>query len=170
MTSGRPHWWPAYVGIGSNLQEPRQQVMRAFEALARIPDSRLIKTSRLYRSPPMDGSDQPDYINAVAALLTRLDALTLLHQLQAIEKNQGRARQAKRWGPRSLDLDLLVFGEQEICNDELIVPHPGMAKRSFVLLPLADIAPHLQVPGLALVRALADKLPASDSVDTVTVD
>jgi 2-amino-4-hydroxy-6-hydroxymethyldihydropteridine diphosphokinase len=167
MSANRPHWWPAYVGIGSNLEEPRRQVASAIEALSNLPDTRLIRTSRLYRSPPMDGSEPPDYINAVAALLTQLDALTLLRALQAIEKQHGRAPGACRWAARTLDLDLLVFGDQEICNDELTVPHPGIAKRCFVLLPLCEIAPQLRIPGLASATELLRELPAGAALETV---
>jgi 2-amino-4-hydroxy-6-hydroxymethyldihydropteridine diphosphokinase len=167
MNDGRAHWWPVYVGIGSNLNEPRQQVRSAIDALAKLPDSQLIRASRLYRSPPMDGSEQPDYFNAVAALVTKLDARAFLHALQAIEKRHGRVRGGARWAARTLDLDLLVFGDQEICNDELTVPHPGIAKRSFVLLPLCEIAPQLRIPGLSNARQVLRELSAGASVDTV---
>jgi 2-amino-4-hydroxy-6-hydroxymethyldihydropteridine diphosphokinase len=167
MNGGGAHWWPVYVGIGSNLNEPRQQVRSAIDALAKLPDSQLIRASRLYRSPPMDGSEQPDYFNAVAALVTKLDARAFLHALQAIEKRQGRVRGGDRWAARTLDLDLLVFGDQEICNDELTVPHPGIAKRSFVLLPLCEIAPQLRIPGLSNARQVLRELSAGASVDTV---
>jgi 2-amino-4-hydroxy-6-hydroxymethyldihydropteridine diphosphokinase len=167
MTAGRTHWWPAYVGIGSNLDDPRKQVRSAIEALADLPDSRLIRTSRLYRSPPMDGSEQPDYINAVVALLTQLDAFALLHALQGIEQRHGRRRVGQRWAARTLDLDLLVFGDRKICNDELTVPHPGIATRGFVLKPLCEIAPLLRIPGLSLATEVLHGLPASASVDAV---
>ena len=170
MRPARPHWRPAYVGIGSNLNDPRRQVRSALNALANLSSSRLVSSSRLYRSKPLDGTDQPDYLNAVAALLTQRDALTFLHELQSIEKQHGRERSAVRWAPRSLDLDLLVFGELEICNDELIVPHPGMAERSFVLLPLCEIAPHLKVPGRATVREMLQQLRADGSVMAVAVE
>ncbi len=167
MKGGRAHWWPAYVGIGSNLNEPRRQVRSAVEALAKLPDSRLIRTSRLYRSAPMDGSEQPDYINAVAALLTQLDAPAFLQALKAIETRHGRVRGGSRWAARTLDLDLLVFGDQEICNDELTVPHPGIAKRSFVLLPLCEITPLLRIPRLSLAMQALHALATGASVKAV---
>jgi 2-amino-4-hydroxy-6-hydroxymethyldihydropteridine diphosphokinase len=165
MTVARPHWRPAYVGVGSNLDDPPRQVRNAFDALGRIPDTQLVRVSSLYRSAPMDGSAQPDYINAVAALLTQLEATAFFRALQAIEIQQGRKRPAKRWAARPLDLDLLVFGEQEICNDDLTVPHAGIAERRFVLKPLCEIAPQLRVPGHGLVQGMLDDLPAGAAVE-----
>jgi 2-amino-4-hydroxy-6-hydroxymethyldihydropteridine diphosphokinase len=170
MSTARPHWWPAYVGIGSNLDDPRRQVRSAFEALARVSNSRLVGSSRLYSSPPMDASEQPDYLNAVASLLTQHDAVTFLHELQAIEQQHGRQRTSVRWAPRTLDLDQLVFGDLEICNDELSVPHPGIGSRAFVLIPLCDIAPHLQVPGMGSVQQLLRRLPDPTSMLSMVDD
>jgi 2-amino-4-hydroxy-6-hydroxymethyldihydropteridine diphosphokinase len=150
-----PRWRPAYVGIGSNLDSPRDQVARAVEALGQLPDTLLWQTSPLYGSAPLDGSEQPDFINAVAALLTQLDAHSLFTSLRQIEAAQGRARDAQQWGPRTLDLDLLVFSGESIDQKDLKVPHPGIAERNFVLLPLCDIAPHLRIPGLGSVSGLA---------------
>ena len=149
-----PRWRPAYVGIGSNLDSPRDQVEQAIAALAAIDKTRLVRTSPLYRSPPLDGSDQPDYVNAVVALLTCLDADSLLQSLQSIEKAQGRSRDGEKWGPRTLDLDLLVYSSASIDEKDLKVPHPGIGERNFVLLPLLDIAPHLRIPGLGSVTGL----------------
>jgi 2-amino-4-hydroxy-6-hydroxymethyldihydropteridine diphosphokinase len=118
----------------------------------------------------MDGSAQPDYINAVASLLTQHDALTFLHQLQAIEQQHGRERTSVRWAPRTLDLDLLVFGDLEICNDELTVPHSGIGSRAFVLIPLCDIAPHVQVPGMGSVHQLLRMLPDDTSMLSMVDD
>lgn len=147
----------AYIGLGSNLADPESQLKRAVEALGRIPQSRLAALSRFYRSRPMGPADQPDYINAVAMLDTRLDALDLLDALQAIELEQGRVRGPQRWGPRTLDLDLLLYGAEIINNERLLVPHPGIADRNFVLYPLADIAPELVMPdGTSLQQMLAD--------------
>ena len=155
MSTGGPRWWPAYVGVGSNLDSPREQVERALAALGAIENTVLVRTSPLYRSAPLDGSEQPDYINAVSALLTRLDAEGLLRSLQDIEKAQGRSRDADQWGPRTLDLDLLVYSSAAIDEKELKVPHPGISERNFVLLPLLDIAPHLCIPGQGSVTGLA---------------
>jgi 2-amino-4-hydroxy-6-hydroxymethyldihydropteridine diphosphokinase len=149
-----PRWRPAYVAIGSNLDSPRDQVERALGALGEIEDTLLVRTSPFYRSAPLDGSDQPDYINAVSALLTRLDAARLLGFLQEIERAQGRSRGAEKWSPRTLDLDLLLYSSASIDEKDLKVPHPGIGERNFVLLPLSDIAPHLIIPGLGSVTGL----------------
>lgn len=150
-----PRWRPAYVGIGSNLDSPRDQVERAVAALGTIDETLLVRTSPLYRSAPLDGSEQPDYVNAVSALLTRLDVGELLEFLREIERAQGRRRDGDKWGPRTLDLDLLVYSGDSIDENDLKVPHPGIAGRNFVLLPLVDIAPHLRIPGLGSVSGLA---------------
>lgn len=142
------HWYPAYVGLGSNLNGPARQLDSAFELLAKIPRSRLVKRSALYRSAPFGGVEQPDFVNAVATMLTQLTAPELLLELQRIEQVRGRERGAVRWGPRVLDLDLLVYSNQEIDEDELTVPHPGIGERIFVLLPLEEVAPGLVIPGL----------------------
>lgn len=142
------HWYPAYVGLGSNLQGPARQLENTFELLNAIPATLLIRRSSLYRSAPFGGIEQPDFVNAVAALLTQLSAMELLQELQRIESLRGRERGDIRWGPRVLDLDLLVYSDQQIAEPRLIVPHPGIGVRNFVLLPLAEIAPELNVPGL----------------------
>jgi 2-amino-4-hydroxy-6-hydroxymethyldihydropteridine diphosphokinase len=142
------HWYPAYVGLGSNLQVPARQLENTFDLLNAIPKTRLIRRSSLYRSAPFGGIEQPDFVNAVAALLTQLSAMDLLKELQRIESLRGRERGDPRWGPRVLDLDLLVYSDQKIAEPSLIVPHPGIGVRNFVLLPLAEIAAELTVPGL----------------------
>jgi len=146
--TNKEHWFPAYVGLGSNLQGPVKQLERTFEELNAIPVTRLIKQSSLYRSEPFGGVEQPDFVNAVAALLTQLSAQDLLRELQRIENERGRERGDVRWGPRILDLDLLVYSDQVIDELDLSVPHPGISERNFVLLPLGEIAPKLTVPGL----------------------
>jgi 2-amino-4-hydroxy-6-hydroxymethyldihydropteridine diphosphokinase len=151
-------WLPAYIGIGSNMDDPQQQVRGAFQALASLPDSRLIARSRLYRTRPFGPVQQGDFINAVAGLLTQLLPGRLLEEIRALEVAQGRRRE-ERWGPRTLDLDLLVFGDQTIKSESLEVPHPGIAERGFVLAPLADIAPTLFVPGVGRVAQLLQSLP-----------
>jgi len=152
--SDPPHWVPVYVGLGSNLQMPARQVDEAFDLLADIPDSRLVGRSALYRSAPLGGIEQPDFVDAVAALLTSLAPAEFLTALQGIEKRQGRERDGARWGPRVLDLDLLVFGGLTIDQPGISVPHPGIAERNFVLLPLGEIAPDLVIPGLGRVADL----------------
>lgn len=159
MTSDnpRPRWRPAYIGIGSNLEAPATQVERALAAIAALPGCKLVSSSSKYLSAPLGPADQPDYINAVVAILTRLNAADLLAELQAIERTQGRTRSGERWGARTLDLDLLVFGSESIDEPGLTVPHPRIAERNFVLLPLAEIAPQLQIPGLGAVAVVAAK-------------
>ncbi|HEX6260058.1 MAG TPA: 2-amino-4-hydroxy-6-hydroxymethyldihydropteridine diphosphokinase, partial [Woeseiaceae bacterium] len=146
MKRHRDCWRPAYVGIGSNLDDPESQVRNAFAALQRLPDSGFARCSPLYRAAPMGPTDQPDFVNAAAGVLTRLDPHALMRELQEIETAQGRQRDTKHWGPRVLDLDLLVMGSLVVDEPGLTIPHPGIAERNFVLLPLADIAPHLPVP------------------------
>jgi 2-amino-4-hydroxy-6-hydroxymethyldihydropteridine diphosphokinase len=145
----------AYIGLGSNLEDPRRQVRTAMAELDALPYTRLLARSSLYRSDPMGPPDQPDYINAVAAVDTLLTPLALLDALMGVERAHGRIRNATRWGPRTLDLDLLVYGEGIISEVRLTVPHPGIAERAFVLLPLLEIAPGLEIPGRGRVAALA---------------
>ncbi|MCB1775283.1 MAG: 2-amino-4-hydroxy-6-hydroxymethyldihydropteridine diphosphokinase [Gammaproteobacteria bacterium] len=145
-----------YLGIGSNLQQPVGQVEAAIDALRRLPSSQLLSVSPLYRSAPMGPAAQPDYVNAVAALSTTLVPETLLDALQAIEAAQGRVR-GERWGPRTLDLDILLYGDHVIDSPRLRVPHPGIAERAFVLVPLGDIAPALQVPGVGPIARLLNR-------------
>ena len=144
----------AYVGIGSNLQDPVAQVKEAFAALSRLPRTRLVRCSSLYRSAPVGFADQPDFVNAVASLETSLKPVELLSQLQAIERNQGRKRSFKN-APRSLDLDLLLVDQMTLDLPHLKVPHPRMHERAFVLEPLLEIAPAIAIPGL---RPVADCL------------
>ncbi|MDH3334126.1 MAG: 2-amino-4-hydroxy-6-hydroxymethyldihydropteridine diphosphokinase [Gammaproteobacteria bacterium] len=153
MTHGL-HRYPAYVGIGSNLQGPARQVENAAALLAAIPGTRLIATSSLYRSAAFGGIEQPDFVNAVAAVLTTLSPADFLGELQAIENRQGRERGEARWGPRVIDLDLLVYSGKKIESAELSLPHPGIGERNFVLLPLVEIAPDLVIPGLGRVASI----------------
>ena len=144
-----------YVGVGSNLDDPLKQVESALGKLAAIPRTRLIRKSSLWRSEPFGGVKQPEFVNAAASLLTRLEPLGLLLELQRIENENGRKRDEVRWGPRILDLDLLVYAGQTIDLPELQVPHPGIAERNFVLLPLKEIAPLISIPGLGLLRSIS---------------
>lgn len=135
-----------YIGLGSNLNNPAQQINRALEALSKLPKSQLQKTSRFYSNPPMGPQDQPDFINAVAALDTELEPLELLECLQKIEQQQGRERNmVQRWGPRTLDLDILLYGNIGLKTENLTIPHPGLNYRDFVLIPLREIAPDLKL-------------------------
>ncbi len=148
------HWFPAYVGLGSNLDEPAARVQEALGALRELPDCCAIKDSPLYGSKPLGPIAQSDFCNAVAGLLTQLTALDLLRALRALELQLGRGPTRERWGPRRIDLDLLVYGDAHMGTDELTVPHPGIVQRNFVLYPLADVAPDLLVPGLGRVDDL----------------
>ncbi len=144
-----------YIGLGSNLAEPLQQLRGALAALAQLPYTALAQTSSFYSSDPLGPADQPRYVNAVAALDTHLEPLQLLDALQAIELTQGRERKDERWGPRTLDLDILVFGNRLLNEPRLQVPHYHMHARPFVLYPLAELAPDLH---LADGRLLSDLL------------
>lgn len=142
----------AYIGLGSNLEEPRTQVERAFDELAGLPRTRVVRRSSLYRTAPIGHAVQPDFINAVAALDTELDARELLGELQAIEARHARRRSFAN-APRTLDLDLLLYGAERIDSPALVVPHPRMHERAFVLQPLLEIAPAAQIPGLGAAAA-----------------
>lgn len=145
-----------YVGLGSNLNNPRVQLRRALRAMSRLPGTDLVTTAPWYRSKPVGPAYQPDYVNTVAALRTVLSPLQLLTALQSIEHRQGRKRIVK-WGPRNLDLDILLFGDKVMRSARLTIPHRRLAERNFVLHPLADIAPNLQLPdGTRIQRLLAN--------------
>lgn len=144
---------PAYVALGANLGDAASTVRAALEALDRLPSTRLVRASGLYRTAPWEASG-PDFINAVAEVATSLDAHGLLHALQALELQAGRERPYRN-APRTLDLDVLLYGEARIDAAELTVPHPRMWERAFVLVPLAEIAPE-RVPAAAL-RGVADQ-------------
>jgi 2-amino-4-hydroxy-6-hydroxymethyldihydropteridine diphosphokinase len=148
--------------LGSNLDDPPAQLRSARTALAGLPATQLVAVSNFYRNPPMGVPDQPDFVNAVAGLLTQLTPQTLLAQLKAIEQAHGRKRTAAdRWGPRPLDLDLLIYGTACIDEQGLSLPHPGIAERNFVLFPLLEIAPGLNIPGCGQVKDLAARLDRS---------
>ena len=158
----------AYIALGSNLDKPRDQLQRALRALDQLPLSALIAHSSAYRSAAIGPGEQPDYLNAVARLETGLDAPTLLHALQSIEDAQGRVR-TQRWGPRTLDLDLLLFGNDRIDTAELTVPHPRMSERDFVLYPLREISDtNLALPDGREIDKLIAQLPASTLERTET--
>ena len=150
----------AYVALGSNLGDSRQQLLDAIDALAILPHSRLLARSRLYRTPPWGMLDQPEFLNAVVALDTSLEPHDLLDALLEIEREAGRERGDERWGPRKLDLDLLHIAGKTISDERLTLPHPHIAERAFVLLPLSELAPDLDIPGQGRV---ADLLRAVDT-------
>uniref|UniRef100_A0A486XSL1 2-amino-4-hydroxy-6-hydroxymethyldihydropteridine pyrophosphokinase n=1 Tax=Rheinheimera sp. BAL341 TaxID=1708203 RepID=A0A486XSL1_9GAMM len=148
-----------YIGLGANLADPVQQLEQAVAALHQLPQSRLVAVSALYGSKPMGPQDQPDYVNAVAAIDTTLPPEQLLDALQQIEQQQGRQRKDKRWGPRTLDLDILLYGNDIINSERLIVPHYGLKQREFVLYPLAEIAPKLSLPDGTVLSCLLAQVP-----------
>lgn len=149
----------AYIGLGANLNQPVQQLQQAIRALQQLPSSELIAVSSLYGSKPMGPQDQPDYVNAVAVLDTTLEAEALLDALQQIEQLHGRQRKAERWGPRTLDLDILLYGTLVINSSRLTVPHYGLHQREFVLYPLYEIAPQLQLPDGTVLSSLLAQVP-----------
>ncbi len=158
-----------YVGLGANLDDPRAQVMQAIDELALLPQSCLLAVSSLYRSDPMLLPDQPktetpaqpDYINAVAKLETALNPHALLDELQALERAHGRQRDGRRWAARPLDLDILLYGNQQLDDERLRVPHTGIAVRNFVLYPLVELAPQkLLIPGVGKLTDLLNRCSA----------
>ncbi|HKE48979.1 MAG TPA: 2-amino-4-hydroxy-6-hydroxymethyldihydropteridine diphosphokinase [Rhodanobacteraceae bacterium] len=157
----------AHIGLGSNLDDPERQVRRAIDALATLPASRLLRASRLYRTAPWGRADQPAFVNAAAKIATRLSPRELLAALLAIERAHGRHRDGTRWGPRVLDLDILLFGTERIDEPGLAIPHPHLVERAFVLLPLADLDADLDVPGQGRVR---DLLARADTQGCVPLD
>ncbi|HED17199.1 MAG TPA: 2-amino-4-hydroxy-6-hydroxymethyldihydropteridine diphosphokinase [Gammaproteobacteria bacterium] len=136
----------AWIGLGSNLENPKRQLAQAVSALGGLNQCRVLDRSRLYLSSPMGPQDQPDFINAVVKLSTRLTAHELLQALQDIEQSQGRQRNGQHWGPRTIDLDILLYGDQMIDSEDLTVPHPGLSHRAFVLYPLWELDADLLVP------------------------
>jgi 2-amino-4-hydroxy-6-hydroxymethyldihydropteridine diphosphokinase len=151
-------WHPAYVGLGSNLEEPARQVGRALKALSGLPETQLCRRSSLYGSRPLAGLAQPDYVNAAAELLTRLEVHPFFDALRTLEIRLGRPVSRERWGPRCIDLDLLLFGELQLTEGALRLPHPGMFTRNFVLYPLAELAPELTIAGHGRVVDLAARV------------
>lgn len=147
----------AAIGVGGNLGDPLMQVSSGLRALGELPDTRVLCRSALYATPPMGPADQPDYINAVALIATRLAPLALLDALQAVENAHQRVRE-RHWGPRTLDLDLLCYGDLVLSHPRLILPHAGIAQRAFVVFPLLEIAPDLALPGLPTLAEMAAAL------------
>jgi 2-amino-4-hydroxy-6-hydroxymethyldihydropteridine diphosphokinase len=143
----------AFVGLGANLGDPAAQLAAALEAIGRVPNTRMVKTSSLYRTAPIGYATQPDFVNAVAQIETELAPADLLRALQAIEADAGRARTFPN-APRTLDLDLLLYDGLTIRERGLEVPHPRMHERAFVLAPLAEIAPDIEIPGQGRASAL----------------
>lgn len=162
-TASEKSWVEVFLGAGSNLEQPRVQLKRALSALQLLPGCKEVCCSPVYLSSPMGPQQQPDYLNAVIRMATWLTPRRLLGELQAIEQAQGRTRE-ERWGPRTLDLDLLLYGDLVLDTVELKIPHPGIAARAFVLYPLRDIAPDLIIPGLGSLAKLISQVDASSLV------
>ncbi len=148
-----------YIGLGSNLAEPIEQLSTAVEALTKLPKVKELSLSSYYKSLPMGPQDQPDYVNAVARIHCVLEPLALLDQLQKIEQEQGRVRKKEQWGPRTLDLDILLFSNKKIHLPRLIIPHYGMKEREFVLYPLHELEPNLILPDGTLLAELIKTVP-----------
>ena len=154
----------SYIGLGSNMDEPERQLQRALAALGAVPDARLGPCSSFYRSAPVGPGGQPDYVNAVARLRSAMTARALLERLLLIERQHGRVRGGPRWGPRILDLDLLLHGDRVVDEDGLTVPHPEIRHRNFVLVPLLEIDPDIEIPGLGR----ADQLLPDSGAGAIT--
>tara|TARA_B110000977_G_scaffold73167_1_gene99007 strand:- start:20191 stop:20691 length:501 start_codon:yes stop_codon:yes gene_type:complete len=154
----------AYIGLGSNLQDPSSQIAIALRELALLPESDLEEHSGLYLSRPMGPPDQPVYVNAVASIKTNLEPEELLNQLQSIENQHGRERLGEHWGPRTLDLDILSYGNKKINSARLTIPHPGVRLREFVLYPLQEIDKNLIIAGVGRVDRLSQKCYANGLV------
>ncbi len=153
----------AYIGLGSNLNNPKQQIKDALIALNTTKDVKVVGLSSLYQSKPVDGSKQPDYINAMCQVNTHLTALELLYVCQDIETKQHRIRE-KKWGARTIDLDIILYGTQVIASKQLMIPHPEMMNRAFVLVPLSELESDLKVPVLGLLSELIDILDTSELI------
>ncbi len=156
-----------FVALGSNLGQPHEQIAAAIKVLQQHPHIQWLEQSAHYLTPPWGDTDQPAFINAVVELATTLDPASLMSELLAIEQRAGRVRE-RHWGPRVLDLDLLAYGQCVFITPHLILPHPGIAERSFVLVPWAEIAADFSVPGLGRVRDLLAKCPGVNAVERLT--
>lgn len=152
----------AYIGLGSNLENPVNQIITALEELDQVPESEVLAKSSFYLSKPLGPQNQPDYINSAAMLDTSLPAYRLLDHLLRIEKNHGRNRGVDRWQARTLDLDLLIYGREQIDENDLVVPHPEISNRNFVLVPLSEITPDLEIPGKGRIEVLLAETGMAD--------
>lgn len=154
------HEVEAYIGLGSNLSGPQAQVSSAMQELNSIPETNVLKVSSLYISKPMGPSDQPDYVNAVAKISTNLSPERLLVELQGIEQSHRRQRNGQRWGPRTLDLDIILFGDIQMDSKTLQIPHYAVTEREFVLIPLQELQADLIIPGKGTLTDLIKQLPS----------
>ena len=151
----------AWLGLGSNLQHPVTQLREALKQLNTLDSVEVMKTSSFYRTAPWGDKFQDDFINAVVQIETSLDAVSLLGEVQLLEDAMGRRRGGRRWGPRIIDIDLLLYGDQQYQSDKLVVPHPHMHKRAFVLMPLAELDDTLEIPGLGAIGQYLEQLDCS---------
>ena len=147
-----------YIGLGSNIEQPDVQLKNAINALDRLTDTKVLKDSGYFKSKPMGPADQPDYINAVVAIETGLNATELLNQCQLIEQQQGRVKK-RHWGERSIDLDILLYAEDQIEQFDLVVPHPGICQRDFVYMPLLKLNPEIEIPGKGMLKNIVASDP-----------
>jgi len=145
-----------YIGLGSNIEQPYLQIKDAIIALDALPETTVVKDSGYFKSRPMGPKDQPDYVNAVVAIETAISAEDLLQHCQCIEKQQRRIK-LRRWGERTIDLDILLYADQQLQTEDLIVPHPGLCLRDFVFLPLLKLDPEITIPGKGLLRVAIEK-------------
>jgi 2-amino-4-hydroxy-6-hydroxymethyldihydropteridine diphosphokinase len=154
----------AWLGLGSNLQQPVAQLREALSRLSAEDRVDILRTSCFYHTPPWGDEQQDDFINAVVQIETSLDPVPLLQLLQSIENVMGRQRSERRWGPRLIDIDLLLYGDQQYQSDELEIPHPRMHERAFVLMPLSELDAELEIPGHGGVGKLLQQLDCSDII------
>jgi 2-amino-4-hydroxy-6-hydroxymethyldihydropteridine diphosphokinase len=152
----------AWLGLGSNLRQPTAQLRQALSKLAVEDGIDILATSSFYKTPPWGDEQQNDFINAVVQIETSLEPLPLLHVIQSIENDMGRQRSGRRWGPRLIDIDLLLFGDQRFKSNELELPHPRMHERAFVLVPLSELDANLEIPGRGVTGILLEQLEFSD--------
>jgi 2-amino-4-hydroxy-6-hydroxymethyldihydropteridine diphosphokinase len=152
-----------FIGLGSNIEQPREQIKSAISALARLPDTVIIQDAGFFESAPMGPEDQPDYVNTVVECETGLSATALLQQCQQIEQEQGRVKK-RHWGERSIDLDILLYGDQQLNLQDLIVPHVGICQRDFVYLPLLKLNEEIEIPGKGLLREIIKMPESAESV------
>ncbi len=157
-----------YIGLGSNLDDPQAQILTAIDDIQQLDDTRLLKQSSLYHSPPMGPQDQPDYMNAVVEVETALPPHVLLDNLQRLEQKHGRVKK-RHWGERTLDLDILLYSDHVIDDERLKVPHPGLTERAFVVYPLAEIAADLIIPGKGDLAVIQQNCPL-DGLRKVEMD
>jgi 2-amino-4-hydroxy-6-hydroxymethyldihydropteridine diphosphokinase len=148
----------AWLGLGSNLQQPVAQLRQALDKLGSEPAIEILDVSRFYRTPPWGDAQQDDFINAVALIETSLEPMPLLRVLQSIEKLMGRQRTGRRWGPRLIDIDLLLYGDLQCRSEALELPHPRMHARAFVLVPLCELDATLMIPGQGVAGELLQRL------------